>query len=393
MINNYGRCLIKTAWALSMIAWTMSGVGLNVLQAADYASNWKSQSEYLNLTAGQVGEVWVEFENTGSANWYKDGDNAIHLGTANKLDRASQFFVQDSWLTDNRIEMQQDVVQPGQVGKFVFKVKAPSQSGVYREYFRPVVENVAWLNDQGVYWEFRVSGSVDFEDMCMSRDDLVTNDNCVLPEAWMYSSKWKAQSDYIQLKPGETKDVWVEFENTGQATWYQNGDYAVRLGTSNPIDRTSLFVGDDWINDHRLKMVQANVQTGEVAKFSFQIKAPNEVGTYKEYFRPVAENVAWLNDDGVFWQVEVVDNDSNDSDSDNGNVPEINSGAAKVSSDGTFDIYNAYTNQLIETVDSGNQVALYYDGKYQVWADGKYFEVPDYVQLRAKDGAILRVDS
>jgi len=118
--------------------------------------------------------------------------------------------------------------------------------------------------------------------------------------------------------------------------------------------------------------------------------------------------VSWLNDEGVFWKIEVSESNNEpvieppvetpQEPVDNGNYNgeqgvNIPSDAAKVSSQGSFDVVNAYTNQLIGTANSGTQVALDYDGKYKVWIGNTYYESVDYVQLRAKNGAILVVDS
>ncbi len=384
----------------------VNGLVVDNVLAADYQSKWLGQSSYLTLSEGQVETVWVEFQNTGSANWYRDGDNALHLGTAKDLDRKSMFYKESDWLSMNRVKMKQEVVKPGETARFEWQIEAPYQSGVYHEYFRPVAENITWLNDQSVYWEWRVIGGVGFEEMCASKDSVTQTNVCTMPEPWMYESSWAGQSSYLTMNTGEVKDLWVEFENNGLASWVQSGDFAVRLGTANPIDRASKFYHSSWLSNNRVMMTQSVVKAGEKAKFSFKVQAPTVPGTYYEYFRPVVENISWLKDEGVFWKIEVLSEESNKpvdppviNPDDNNNydgktgVP-IASGAAKVSSEGAFEVYNAYTNKLISTVGAGTQVALKYeDGKYKIWVGNLYYESPDYVQLRAKNGAILRVDS
>ncbi len=295
------------------------------IKAADYQAQWLGQSDYKTLVPGQEEAVWVEFKNTGQADWLKKGNTAVHLGTARDNDRNSGFFEGDTWLSKNRIEMKQDVVHPGETARFEFMIKAPSTDGLYKEYFGLVVENVTWMNDLGVYWEWRVVGGNGFEEMCVSKDSgtqSVSDAGCSLPEPWMYDSRWSTQSPYVKMYPGQKAEAWVEFVNDGEVAWNKSGDFAAHLGTSNPLDRKSLFSNTSWLANNRIVMEQDKVEPGQKAKFTFQLTAPSQKGIYKEYFRPVIENVTWLKDEGVFWTIEVVEKtevDQPDDDSDNDN--------------------------------------------------------------------------
>ena len=73
------------------------------------------------------------------------------------LDRLSSFF-DGSWLGQNRpAHMVESSVAPGQVGTFEFWMKAPQQSGVFREYFDLVAEGAAWMNDPGMNFYMTVN--------------------------------------------------------------------------------------------------------------------------------------------------------------------------------------------------------------------------------------------
>ena len=311
---------------LSILTILSQGLIFQAKAAPEYDSQWAGQSSYATLVAGQEQEVWVEFKNDGLGMWQKNGINPVHLGTANPLDRASQFYDSNTWLRNNRIEMSQDKVGPGDTAKFVFKIKAPETPGVYREYFRPVAEDKTWMRDQGVYWEWRVIGGSGYEETCLSKDSgtqSVSDSGCSLPEPWMYDSRWSTQSPYVKMYPGQKAEAWVEFVNDGQATWNKSGDFAMHLGTSNPLDRKSLFSNTSWLANNRVVMDQDKVEPGQKAKFTFQLTAPSQKGVYQEYFRPVIENVTWLKDEGVFWTIEVVEktqvDQPNDSNDDNAN--------------------------------------------------------------------------
>jgi hypothetical protein len=47
-------------------------------------------------------------------------------------------------------------VDPGQIGTFHFWITVPGGSKNYKEYFTPLVENVSWLTDYGLYFPIQV---------------------------------------------------------------------------------------------------------------------------------------------------------------------------------------------------------------------------------------------
>jgi hypothetical protein len=121
-----------------------------------------------------------------------------------------------------------------------------------------------------------------------------------------YSYKWISQSDYLDLYPEQTARLWVLVENTGTKTW--DNTVPIHLGTSNPLDRNSDFYKpSDWISANRPAWLTDNtiIKPGDRAVFMFEVTAPKTPGVYQEYFRPVVENASWLEDYGIFWQINV----------------------------------------------------------------------------------------
>ncbi len=106
--------------------------------------------------------------------------------------------------------------------------------------------------------------------------------------------KLTRQSPDITLKPRATATLWAEFENIGTATWYQNSDSPVRLGTDTKRDRKTGFYHSSWIKFNRPALVNKIVKPGEIGRFEFTIQAPWTAKTYTEYFRPVAEWKTWM---------------------------------------------------------------------------------------------------
>lgn len=105
-----------------------------------------------NLRSGEKTQAVVELKNTGNVKWKNFGRNRVCLGSDNPRDRISDF-------TDsNRMGyLKESVVEPGDTGHFVFNLYAPGESGIYEEYFSPVIEGVTWLDGRGMKFIFKIS--------------------------------------------------------------------------------------------------------------------------------------------------------------------------------------------------------------------------------------------
>lgn len=247
-----------------------------------YTMAWLGQSSYPSLNINEVSGAWLEVRNTGNIAWVSDPilSNArgqIYLGTDRPLDRTSG--MRDStWLSANRAgRMVPSVVRPGEIARFNFNFR-PSSGGQFREYFRPVVEHVSWLNDLGIYWDVNVTGS----------GGVSTN-----PVA--YSAQLNSQSQTLILNRGQSGTLTVTVTNNGSSTWsvgQTNGE--VKIGTAGPRDRTSVFKSSSWLSSNRVMSVPTNVPPGGSASLTFSVTAPNTPGNYAETFQLVSEYITWF---------------------------------------------------------------------------------------------------
>jgi hypothetical protein len=61
-----------------------------------------------------------------------------------------------------------------------------------------------------------------------------------------------------------------------------------------------------WLWEDRLATtVGYQTRSGDVAEFRFDVKAPLTAGRYSLNLRPVVDGLAWLEDEGVFWVIDV----------------------------------------------------------------------------------------
>jgi hypothetical protein len=123
-----------------------------------------------------------------------------------------------------------------------------------------------------------------------------------------WHSRWQSQSNYLIMSPAQVGDFWIKFTNTGTETWTRGiwGRQA-NLGL-NRDDKEPYRLGmaADWLWDDRIATTfTPTVAPGEVGEFRFKVRAPIARGVYRLNLRPVIDGTVWLEDQGVFWVIDV----------------------------------------------------------------------------------------
>lgn len=265
-------------------------------QFRDYHAQWVSQNAYPTIERGQSAQFTVTFKNSGKTTWKKnDPLYPVHLGTARDMDRIPGWIrgggTPSGWISPNRIELVEGSVAPGANGTFTFWMSAPGDKefGTFPEYFQPVADFSNWMEDQGVYWEVTVPS---------------------LPD--QYKHQYVSQNFHAKnAKRGEGIEFILTVKNTGTATWLRD---TVNLGTDRPQDRIPgwLRAGgtpSGWLKANRVEMVEASIAPGANGTFKFYYTVPSDkdFGTYREYFRPVADGIGWMEDRGIYWELTVTE--------------------------------------------------------------------------------------
>ncbi len=274
---------------------------------AKYSMAWVKQSSYPTLNIGGSTELWVEIKNTGNITWIShpeaslNGEGQMKLGTDRALDRSSVFY-HGSWLSSNRtVYMTPSVVKPGGIARFTFQILA-SQTGSFKEYFRPVIEHVTWLNDLGIYWGIKTN-PINGEVSSVRSEEIDT-------EPSHYRAILTDQSSDVTMHPGDTTQLMVTLTNVGTATWRGQGTGGnrlgeIRIGTAQNQDRASPISYLSWISPNRVINAGLDISPGRRLTIMFTIKAPNQKGVYQENFQLVCEYVTWFGP--VFgWTITVV---------------------------------------------------------------------------------------
>jgi len=113
---------------------------------------------------GEIFTMQVYVQNTGNVPWFSEnsGCNAmtiVRLGTEKNRDRISPFFTAEknpetltnTWAGGARIKMDNKRVSPLQTASFIITAKAPNEKGIYREFYAPVAEGIAWMEGESLF--------------------------------------------------------------------------------------------------------------------------------------------------------------------------------------------------------------------------------------------------
>jgi hypothetical protein len=123
-----------------------------------------------------------------------------------------------------------------------------------------------------------------------------------LGEGGVYEAQYISESPYLTLESGETGRSSFTARNIGTGTWDPS---FVRLGTTNPRERASaMYDAAHWVLPTRPTVLdQPSVAPGQDGSFTFFVHAPevNAVTVTDEYFAPVADGYAWMENDANGW--------------------------------------------------------------------------------------------
>jgi len=123
--------------------------------AADLAGRWLGTSATAIVIAPRErAEVTVRLQNAGRVAWVRGSAAELRLGEFSVSPLPAPMRV--DWLAPDRPAIQNEaVVRPQQVATFTVGVRG-GERGVFRLHLRPVVDDVTWLADDGIYVDITV---------------------------------------------------------------------------------------------------------------------------------------------------------------------------------------------------------------------------------------------
>ena len=274
---------LTNEWDFSTGSTVSGGGPTSTLPDSGLHSAWMSQTQVPAMQPATTSQATLLFRNTGTKTWTKGvAGSQVALGVNGDSASFSTLGMNVGWPSANRVAIQNEAsVGPGALASFTFALKAPLSAGTVRIPLRPVIDGVAWLEDQGVF--VPVTTVVD------------------------YHSRWVSESAFPTLRVGQVSGpLSIAFRNAGSQAWIRGtlGQEA-RLAV-NQDDAQWAALGVNWLSANRVApQTEATVTPGGVGTFTFQVRAPMTPGLYAIHLRPVIDAVTWMEDEGVFLYINV----------------------------------------------------------------------------------------
>ncbi len=279
-VRGFTGALVIVVAVLGFVVW--SPVRTPVTEFGFHAS-LVDQGPPPALLPGSTTTYSMHFRNVGLVAWQRGTDKQVTLGVNGDALTYADAGMAVDWLSPARIvSTSEELVLPGTIGTFSFKMRAPATPGTYKVPVRLVVEGLAWLDHDPITVE-------------------ITSD-------LGFHSRLVDQSAHVILKPGEMSGpLTLHVRNTGAKTWTRGvtGQQA-NLGLSGD-DKALSILGVGWPSADRVAVqTEPSVGPGGIATFTFRVRAPFAPGTYALRLRPVVDGLTWLEDEGIVTLVTVL---------------------------------------------------------------------------------------
>lgn len=116
-----------------------------------FHSRWLGQSPYPTVAVGGTTTISLTFRNVGATTWVRGATSEARLGVNLDDHMVANIGMAVGWPTPDRPAIQTEGnVAPGQVATFTFQLKGV-QPGMFTLHLRPVVDGIAWMEDEGVF--------------------------------------------------------------------------------------------------------------------------------------------------------------------------------------------------------------------------------------------------
>jgi len=211
------------------------------------------------MAADESYSIVVQFKNNGTSTWTRDAGYKLRLISKKKVWNIS------------RVKMSKgDIVTPGDIATFRFKLKAPSKMGTYP-----------------IQWRMQ-RGRVYFGETTPVQNITITKSKVKKGAEFVYQNVPglnKSGKLYAILNAGEVYPVTLTFKNTSEKTWRQG---LMALNAQKPENNMT------WSVDRVEFRKNESVKPGGIKTFNFKIITPLEPGIYNFQWQMVEGFNNWI---------------------------------------------------------------------------------------------------
>ena len=128
---------------------------------------------------------------------------------------------------------------------------------------------------------------------------------CAPPTAQTVHAAWVAQTEFRDVRVGESAEATITLRNTGATAWRKGTSQEARLGVRGNDVSLAPLVGASWpAPDRPAVQNEEIVPPGGLATFTVPVRAAVP-GTYTIPLRGVIDGGAWMDDMGIYTTVKV----------------------------------------------------------------------------------------
>jgi len=274
---------------------TLAIVAIVLPSSKVYASNYEAQKMVAAKPVASLNQLEnytynIGFKNVGPTSWTSSGSNKVTIKTTEPV-RYEHWFASPSWINKTTVTLLTPAtVKNGEVGFFNLVLKAPTKTGNYENKFA-VFYGDKKINGTDFSIPITVGNKKNSTTQTATSTKTVTSTATTTgPQKLKKTSLVKGQlmiksAESLIINPSQTSSFTIGFKNTGERNWRNDKPSLLTLNLDQNSTNGIIFNDSGWISTDIVTKLQTKLtKPGELALFTFTIKAPDTSGQYSPSF-------------------------------------------------------------------------------------------------------------